>query len=186
MTRLALVSICLVSLIATCNGSAQSSEPDKAEVDVDKAMKSLIERIASLESQVAELKRERDISKAKAGGSDAAESSIEKGASRGRTQADALVGPRAVRQIDMFHLWPIDIQSNRETSEAIYQVRSRYSMRRSTQTPRRAPIPPATNHWQKLEINGKTYFVVPADELPASSAPADDSLRRPTEERRTE
>ena len=39
-------------------------------------------------------------------------------------------------------------------------------------SPTNAPAPPTTvpKHWQRLEINGQTFYIVPAGELPHDSA----------------
>ena len=64
MPRAALIAVCLLTLLGTWNTQVQSAEPDNAEiVEMRKSLQQSIERIASLEAQVAELKKDRDPSK---------------------------------------------------------------------------------------------------------------------------
>ena len=136
MPRPALIAVCLLALLGTWSTQVQSAEPDNAEiVELRKLLQQSIERIASLEAQVAELKKSPDRS---------------------------VTEPHAATEI-------IDPRSG-----------SRFAPRIPA-PPRIEPVPDKSN-WQKLEIDGKKYYVVPADELPGGDGPGIGGRLKPIRE----
>jgi hypothetical protein len=174
MRRHALIAVCMLALLGIWNTQVQSAEPDNAEiVELRKLLQQSIERIASLEAQVAELKRGPD------------RSVTEPTAQRTRSQLsdddDAPPSERYDQGNDSPRFPRFTIRKSQPKEETNTSPRSRFDdsifadeeaseptaeARSRRATPKiTAPTQIVPKHWQRLEMNGKAYYVVPADEI---------------------
>ena len=164
MTRPALIAVYFLAMLGTLNAPVQSAEPDNAEIaELRQLLQQSIDRIASLEAQVAELKKAPDRSVTDPNAA--------------RTRATAVYDEAAARlRRDDVSQGSLDhyVEEAKETPTP----RSRRLTPRITAPPRIEPVPDKSK-WQRLEIDGKKYYVVPADEIPGPRVKeADETLRR--------
>jgi hypothetical protein len=175
MTRPALIAVCLFAFLGTWNAQVQSEEPD--EID-RRELRELRDRIAGLEYQIKELKQAlHKLSKAKLGNSsNAPVPSDEESESRLRP----LEEERKLRRSTF-----ADAEEIEEESDPIPPARSRFTPR-IKEPCRTAPAPAVPKHWQRLEINGQAFYIIPVGEIPGGDAPVVDGRLTPIRERREE
>jgi hypothetical protein len=188
MTCPALIAVCLLALLGTWNTQAQSAEPDKTEPDVHKLLEQLTDRIARLENQVAELKKgpERSIT----------EPTAQRTRSQPSDDDDAPPSERYHQGNDPPRFPRFTIKKSQPKEETNTSPRSTFddsifadeeASEPTAETRSRRPTPKITaptqvvpKHWQRLEMNGKVFYVVPADEIPGRPhvKEVDENLRR--------
>ena len=161
MTRPALIAVCLLGLLGTLNTQVQSEEPD--EID-RRELRELRDRIAGLESQIKELKQAlHKLSKAKLGNSSNAPVPSDE-------ESESRLRPLEEERIPRRSTFADSEEKEESESEPIPTARSRFTPR-IKEPSRTAPAPAVPKHWQRLEINGQAFYIIPVGEIPGGDAP---------------
>ena len=174
MIRPILIGVCLLALLGAWNTQAQSAEPDNAEiVELRKLLQQSIERIDRLEGQIAKLKKNRDLP-------------VDLPNEESAPARRLLAGSSGAQPRYGYDGESVRREETQPSDEAKPVRRSTFNEQNvpETQPAVRVLLPtPVPKDWQRLEIGGQSYYLIPADHIaiPTGDTPLPIHVYQPTD-----